>query len=121
MWLQNVLYTFTNHLVPALAAFLANSLSKSLAPLQRIPLSLPSGVVRKRFRRVSRSKLALADGLDESRTEEASEGEKINELPERCVNCTVMHEPQGEIFADVIFVHGLHGGKQLVYWERLYF
>uniref|UniRef100_A0AAR5PQJ8 Protein SERAC1 n=2 Tax=Dendroctonus ponderosae TaxID=77166 RepID=A0AAR5PQJ8_DENPD len=110
VWLQNVLYTFTNHLVPALAAFLANSLSKSLAPLQRIPLNLPSGVVRKRFRRVSRSRLALADGLDESRIEEGSDSEKMNESPERCVNCTVMHEPEGEIFADVIFVHGLHGG-----------
>ncbi|KAL1505947.1 hypothetical protein ABEB36_005390 [Hypothenemus hampei] len=105
LWLQNILYTFRNHLVPSLASFLANTLSTSLAPLHRIPLSLPSGVVRIRFRRRSKAQLALAaPPIEDSTISNA------DELPERCVECMVLHQPEGEIAADVIFIHGLHGG-----------
>lgn len=31
---------------------------------------------------------------------------------DRCVECTVLHEPEGEVVADVIFIHGLHGGEK---------
>jgi len=110
--LQNVLYTVTNHLVPALAAFLANSLSKSLAPLQRIPLSIPSGVVKIRFRRMSTRRLAISDGIEAPQIEEClPEEDKIDHIMgERCVEAAVLYQPEGEIAADVVFIHGLHGG-----------
>ncbi|XP_060523949.1 protein SERAC1 isoform X2 [Cylas formicarius] len=30
--------------------------------------------------------------------------------PEKCVTCQVLTEPEGNVRADVVFVHGLHGG-----------
>ncbi|XP_066248528.1 protein SERAC1 [Euwallacea similis] len=112
LWLQNVLYTFTNHLVPALAAFLANSLSRSLAPLQRIPLNIPSGVVRIRLKRATRSQPAITESLAEaSHIEQCLLEEEKSVNADPCVDCSVLYEPaEGEVAADVIFVHGLHGG-----------
>lgn len=109
LWLQNLIYTLKSQLVPALATFLANSIARSLAPLQRIPLSLPSGVVRIRLRKRTKPQLAITEG---TRREDltACMQENSNRMPEKCVNCVVLHEPETEPDADIIFVHGLHGG-----------
>ncbi|XP_050312672.1 protein SERAC1 [Anthonomus grandis grandis] len=110
LWLQNVIYSLRYHVVPALAAFLANSIYRSLAPLQRIPLSLPSGVVRIRFRRTTKRRLAVTDGA-ERHGGGGSDVVENDTLAERCVRCEVLHEPPGgAASADVIFIHGLHGG-----------
>ncbi|CAG9765251.1 unnamed protein product [Ceutorhynchus assimilis] len=93
LWLQNVLIAFTNHLVQTLAAFLANS-------VQKIPLRVV------RIRKMKKSQqLAIAQDPQNIAAIELEADET-----ERCVECTVLHEPEGIAFADVIFVHGLHGG-----------
>lgn len=104
-----MLYSLRNQLVPALAAFLVNNLSRSLAPLQRLPLSLPAREGRVKARRRSRAQMNQITP-DTERIEDCS-GTQSKEETEKCVSCTVLHEPDEEPVADIIFVHGLHGGK----------
>lgn len=67
-------------LFPTVVAFLANSISRSLASVPKIP-----------FPRITEKEY---DALE----------------TEKCVECLVLSEPANtEIAADVIFIHGLHG------------
>lgn len=67
-------------LFPAVVAFLANSISRSLASVPKIP-----------FPRITEKEY---DALE----------------TEKCVECLVLSEPvNAEVAADVIFIHGLHG------------
>lgn len=80
-------------ILPAVLAFLANSISRSLASVQRgitFPLSL------RVIKRESRQPMILYE----------------DDSPEKSVECCVLSEPatREEIIADVIFIHGLHGG-----------
>lgn len=108
-WLQNLVYTLKNELIPALATFLASSITRSLAPLQRLPLSISSGVVRVRSRRRTQPRLSITDGSNRADLQPCVE-QRTEQQPEKCVNCIVLHEPEAEPDADIIFVHGLHGG-----------
>lgn len=111
LWLHNVLHSLRNQLVPALTAFLVNSVARPLAPLQAIPLSFPVRLEYIRARRRSRAQLALMNVPETDRIEECQDAETSdNDRPEKCVNCTILHQPEGEPSADIIFVHGLHGG-----------
>lgn len=79
--------------LPAVLAFLANSISRSLASVQRgitFPLSL------RVIKRESRQPMIIYE----------------DDSPEKSVECCVLTEPASreEIIADVIFIHGLHGG-----------
>lgn len=84
---QNVVESVKNELVPSVIAFLANNISRSLASVQRIPFS---------------TYLRLTEN-ERNQEYEALEAEK-------CVECLVLSHPTGERTADVIFIHGLHGG-----------
>lgn len=92
---QTVVENVKNQLLPALIAFLANSISRSLASVQRI--SFP----------VNLNIRAIKD--------EPLQEEEITE-PEKSVECLVLHEPD-EILADVIFIHGIHGGVEKT-WKQ---
>lgn len=85
---RTVVESVKQQIFPALVAFLANSISRSLASVQRI--SLP---VNLNLRMIKE---------DQNKDEEPTE-------PEKCVECLVLQNPE-EIEADVIFIHGLHGG-----------
>ncbi|KAJ8921970.1 hypothetical protein NQ315_008607, partial [Exocentrus adspersus] len=90
---QAVVSSVRNQLIPALAAFLANSVSRSLASVQRISFPLTIRIVK----------------VDENKAVASTEEEDLT--PEKSVECLVLSEPEnGEIEADVIFIHGLHGG-----------
>lgn len=88
---QTVVDSFRYQLLPAVVAFLANSLSRSLASVQRITVPLTMRAIR-----------------NQNMTEQ--EQEYVDVGPEKCVQCEVLTTPEGEILADVIFIHGLHGG-----------
>lgn len=88
---QNVVANVRNQLIPSLAAFLANSISRSLASVQRISFPLTIRIVK----------------VDENKTLTSGEEDLT---PEKSVECLVLSEPEEEIEADVIFIHGLHGG-----------
>lgn len=83
----NVVDGLKKQLIPAIIAFLANSVSRSLASVQRISFPLYLRVL----------------DHEQNREYDVSETEK-------CVDCLVLSEPiDKEIEADVIFIHGLHG------------
>ncbi|KAJ8971752.1 hypothetical protein NQ314_000569 [Rhamnusium bicolor] len=90
---QTVVHSVRHQFIPALAAFLANSISRSLASVQRISIPLTIRIIRE-------------DETGASIT--ADEEEDLT--PEKSVECLVLSEPEEEIEADVIFIHGLHGG-----------
>ncbi|CAH0559491.1 unnamed protein product [Brassicogethes aeneus] len=91
---QTVVDGFRRQLLPAVVAFLANSVSRSLASVQRI--SIPLTLRALRNEEISASEMDAHGVFAE---------------PEKCVECEVLREPRdGNIEADVIFIHGLHGG-----------
>lgn len=89
---QTVVYNVRNQIFPAVAAFLANSISKSLASVQKISVPLTFRVI----------------GDDQTQAARTNADEEF-EVPEQSVECSILSEPE-KYFADVIFVHGLHGG-----------
>lgn len=87
---QNVVDSLKKQLFPALVAFLANSISRSLGSVQRISYPV--------YLRVTDREQNHEDDLETLETEKS-------------VECLVLSEPiDGKIEADVIFIHGLHGG-----------
>lgn len=85
---QNLVERLKKQLLPALVAFLANSISRSLASVQKISFPV--------YLRVTERERSKDDEVFET---------------EKCVECIVLSEPtDAEIEADVIFIHGLHGG-----------
>ncbi|XP_017777779.1 PREDICTED: uncharacterized protein LOC108563574 [Nicrophorus vespilloides] len=87
---KSVLENVRRQILPAVWAVVANYLSRSLSSVQRgiiYPLT---------FVPIKSSGLEIECETDE-------------EPPEKCVNCIVLSEPDGDIQADVIFIHGLHG------------
>lgn len=90
---KTVVNNVRHQLLPTVLAFLANSISRSLASVQRgitFPLSL-----RAIKQESSQPVLAIDD-----------------EFPEKSVECTILSQPDSpdEAIADIIFIHGLHGG-----------
>lgn len=86
---KTVVDNVRRQLLPTVLAFLANSISRSLASVQRgitFPLSL----------RAIRQDSPPAGASDA--------------FPERSVECAVLSRPEAEPVADVVFIHGLHGG-----------
>lgn len=58
---------------------------------------------------MSTRRLAISDGIEAPQIEEClPEEDKI--MGERCVEAAILYQPEGEIAADVVFIHGLHGG-----------
>ncbi|KAJ8983018.1 hypothetical protein NQ317_014315 [Molorchus minor] len=86
---QNVVESVRHQFIPALAAFLANSISRSLASVQRISFPLTIRMIK------------------EQETKSITSSEEDDLIPREFGG---VPEPQGQIEADVIFVHGLHGG-----------
>lgn len=89
---KTVVESVRRQVLPALFAFLANSVSRSLSSVQRgiyYPLTLRA-VVQKT------QPTAITEDDD---------------VPEKCVECCVLYEPteSDTIMADVIFIHGIHG------------
>lgn len=90
---KTVVNNVRHQLLPTVLAFLANSISRSLASVQRgitFPLSL---------RAIKQESSQPVHTIDD-------------EFPEKSVECTILSQPESseEIIADVIFIHGLHGG-----------
>lgn len=90
---KTVVNNVRHQLLPTVLAFLANSISRSLASVQRgitFPLSL---------RAIKQESSQPIHAIDD-------------EFPEKCVECNVLFAPEveEETIADVIFIHGLHGG-----------
>ncbi|VEN37847.1 unnamed protein product [Callosobruchus maculatus] len=96
---QTVVYCVKTQIFPALAAFLANSISRSLASVQKISLVSAVRVLRDS----QHQQAAITNG-------EINVCEEIDCVPEKSVSIEVLAEPKGEHCADVIFIHGLHGG-----------
>ncbi|CAH1984585.1 unnamed protein product [Acanthoscelides obtectus] len=96
---QTVVYCVKTQIFPALAAFLANSISRSLASVQKI--SLVSAITA--LKDSQHQTAAITNG-------EVSVCEEIDYVPEKTVHIKVLAEPSAEHCADVIFIHGLHGG-----------
>lgn len=95
-YLRNQQFLVTNirhRLFPTVVAFLANSISASLSSVQkRIPYRIKN----------------LSEDLSTSSSASNIEDDLI---PEQSVDCQVLYSPKDEeIVADVIFIHGLHGG-----------
>lgn len=60
---------------------------------------------------MSTRRLAIADSIEAPQIEEClPEEDQIDHTGERCVEAAVLYQPEGEIAADVVFIHGLHGG-----------
>lgn len=77
--------------LPTMVAFVANGMSRSLAYVhQKITY-----------------RLIFAQIDEESH---AATQEMIDDLPEKCVECLILSQPEDDVKVDVIFVHGLHGG-----------
>lgn len=88
---KTVVNNVRHQLLPTVLAFLANSISRSLASVQRgitFPLSL---------RAIKQESSQPVHAIDD-------------EFPEKSVECTVLTQPAEEPVADIIFIHGLHGG-----------
>ncbi|XP_044761831.1 uncharacterized protein LOC123319051 isoform X2 [Coccinella septempunctata] len=79
-----------NHILPSILAFIVNTISSSL--------------------QTSRQEITYVaqDGREEGHNEITIETNA--EGAERSVELSILHEPEGEIEADIIFIHGLHGG-----------
>ncbi|RZC32867.1 SERAC1, partial [Asbolus verrucosus] len=92
---QLVVDNVRHHLLPTLIAFLANSVSTSLASVQK-RITYP--LTRRAIRNINEVDLVptIEDITDTT--------------PEKSVDCQVLYTPKQEILADVIFIHGLHGG-----------
>ncbi|KAL3278664.1 hypothetical protein HHI36_016200 [Cryptolaemus montrouzieri] len=78
-----------NELLPSILAFVANTVSNSLSSVQ-LGITYPA--------------LRKADG-DQNQLAIVDDGS-----PEKSVDLTILSNPKGKIEADVIFIHGLHGG-----------
>ncbi|XP_044259583.1 protein SERAC1 isoform X2 [Tribolium madens] len=91
---QIVVDKVRHRLLPTLVAFLANSLSSSLASVQK-RITFPLN------RRAIKDIQKDLNPVNEDVT---------NTIPEESVECQVLFAPKEEILADVIFIHGLHGG-----------
>lgn len=76
--------------LPSIIAFIANNISRSLSCVQR------RITYRLTFKQITDASESINVDIDE--------------IPEKCVECIVLSEPIGPIKADIIFVHGLHGG-----------
>lgn len=90
---KTVVNNVRHQLLPTVLAFLANSISRSLASVQRgitFPLSLRA------IKQESSQPIVTID----------------DEFPEKSVECNILSEPDCEedTIADIIFIHGLHGG-----------
>lgn len=91
---KSVVNNVRHQLLPTILAFLANSISRSLASVQRgitFPLTL---------RAIKQESSQPIHAIDD-------------EFPEKSVQCHILSEPGGlqeEAIADIIFIHGLHGG-----------
>lgn len=85
---QNVLNSLRNKIIPTLLAFLINNISRCLSSVQNISFPVYPKI---------------------KETEHIHTGEILER--KNSVECVVLSEPEGyEIEADVIFIHGLHGG-----------
>ncbi|EEZ98744.2 protein SERAC1 isoform X1 [Tribolium castaneum] len=91
---QIVVDNVRHRLLPTLVAFLANSLSNSLASVQK-RITFPLN--RRAIKDIQKD---LNPAIDDT----------TNTTPEESVDCQVLFSPKTEILADVIFIHGLHGG-----------
>lgn len=95
LYLRNQQFVVDNvrhRILPTLVAFLANSVSNSLASVQK---------------RITFNRRAITD-IGEDLTPAIEDN--TNTTPEQSVDCQVLYTPKEEIQADVIFIHGLHGG-----------
>ncbi|XP_063911672.1 protein SERAC1-like isoform X2 [Zophobas morio] len=93
---QFVVDNLRHRFVPTVIAFLANSLSGSLASVQK---HIPNPLTRRAMKNISED---LAPSIEDLSTSDT--------LPEESVDCQVLYSPKEDILADVIFIHGLHGG-----------
>lgn len=93
-----IINNVNREVLSAILAFLANSISRSLASVQK-GISYPLNVI---------SRQPIGDI------------ENNEEILEKCVKCTILHEPDGELVADIIFIHGLHGSIQNTWKQGLW-
>lgn len=84
-----------NQIFPAIVAFIANSLSRSLPSVQNKSNPITLTITQDQ------------DGCDRAIITDGNESEA--EMSEKSVECMILFEPE-EIGIDVIFIHGLHGG-----------
>jgi hypothetical protein len=91
---QLVVNNVRHRLLPTVIAFLANSISNSLASVQK-RITYP--LTRRAIKNISEDLAPSIEDLTSS-------------SPEQSVDCQVLYSPNEEILADVIFIHGLHGG-----------
>lgn len=92
---KTVVESVRTQLLPTVLAFLANSVSRSLSSVQRgITLPLSLRVIKHES---SQPMISYDD-----------------DTPEKSVECRVLAGPatREEVIADVIFIHGLHGGLE---------
>ncbi|CAG9853714.1 unnamed protein product [Phyllotreta striolata] len=83
-----------HQLFPTLVAFIANTLSNSLASVQNLSLPVTLRITKDH------------DGCERA---VISDDATADVETERSVECVVLHEPE-QIAVDVVFIHGLHGG-----------
>lgn len=97
LYLRNQQFVVDNvrhRIIPTIIAFLANSISASLASVQK---HIPNPLSRPAIKNISDDLAPAVDDVTDS-------------TPEPSVECCVLFTPSKEILVDVIFIHGLHGG-----------
>ncbi|CAH1175580.1 unnamed protein product [Phaedon cochleariae] len=105
---QTVLSNVRHQILPTLVAFLANNVSKSLASVQKMSLPMTLRIAKDED---GRSRAFIDDGGEEcGRGQAAILDSGGEDVAERCVECVVLSQPEGDVLVDVIFIHGLHGG-----------
>lgn len=103
---DTLLGSVRTQILPALITFLANGLARSLSSVQGA-VYYPTNKFHP-ILRVIKLKYHRPVAIE---TEEAITESAEDEVPEKCVTCCVLSEPQDgeETKVDVVFIHGLHG------------